>query len=179
MKASFNYHIVLNALLFQCCWFLAIFSQWYWALVLLLVMVGHTYQTSGHKWKDLKLCAVVSFSGITIDTLFKVSSIYTFGDELLLTPRSIPLWLCILWVAFSLTLNHSLKWLVSRAAWFVLGCAVAGPLSYIAGRSNGVINFSNASLVFISIEWIVIALLTLFLTSPSLVYKRMARRLQC
>lgn len=176
MKTQQTQHIMINAILFQCCWFLAIFSDWYWAAIPLLLMLVHIYRVSSRKLHELKLAVVIAFSGITIDTLFKVSGIYSFGDVLLITERSIPVWLCILWLGFALTVNHSLNWLVKKAPWFVIGCAVAGPISYSTGRAKGVIEFSNQSLGLISIEWVVIALITIYLSSPQVFTKFTVRR---
>jgi len=169
-------HMLINAVLFQCCWFLAIFSDWYWAVMPLLLMVIHIYRISACKLYELKLAVVIAFTGITIDTLFKVNGIYSFGNELLLTERSVPIWLAILWVGFALTINHSLNWLVKKAPLFIVGCAIAGPISYSAGRANGVIDFSNQSLVIISIEWVVIALTATYLANPSVLNKLYLRR---
>lgn len=176
MKNQRTRNMVINAVLFQCCWFLAIFSEWYFALIPLLLMGVHVYQISPRKLSELKLVAMIGFTGITIDTLLKVSGIYSFGDVLLVTERSIPVWLCILWVGFALTLNHSLNWMVKKAPLFIVGCAIAGPVSYSAGRANGVIEFTNASLVLISMEWIVISLVTLYLANPKLRRRFYVRR---
>ncbi|UZE97773.1 DUF2878 domain-containing protein [Alkalimarinus alittae] len=176
MKNQQTQHIVINAVLFQCCWFLAIFSEWYWAVMPLLLMILHNYLISPRKLNELKTVAVIAFSGITIDTLFKVSGIHSFGDVLLLTERSVPIWLCVLWVGFALTVNHSLNWLVKKTPLFIVGCAIAGPMSYSAGRANGVIDFSNQSLALISIEWIAIALITIYLVRPQALNKFMVRR---
>lgn len=176
MKNQQTQHIVINAVLFQCCWFLAIFSDWYWAVIPLLLMVAHIYWVSPRKVHEIKLAVVIAFTGITIDTLFKVNGIYSFGDQLLLTDRSIPVWLCILWLGFAMTVNHSLNWLVRKVPWFVVGCAIAGPISYSTGRANGVIDFSNQSLGLICIEWIVIALITIYLASPKVLSRFMVRR---
>lgn len=176
MKNQPTQQIVINAILFQCCWFLAIFSEWYWAVIPLLLMIAHVYWISSRRLHELKLVIAIAFSGITIDTLFKVSGIYSFGDDLLLTERSIPIWLCTLWLAFALTINYSLSWLVKKSPLFILGCAIAGPISYSAGRANGVIEFSNQSLGLIAIEWIVIALLTIYLVTPQILTRCMARR---
>ena len=176
MKNKETHHIVMNAVLFQCCWFLAIFSDWYWAVIPLLLMVAHIYRVSPRRLHELKLAVVIAFSGITIDTLFKVTGIYSFGDALLLTDRSIPVWLCILWFGFAMTVNHSLNWLVKKAPWFVVGCAIAGPISYSTGRAIGVIDFSNQSLGLISTEWIVIALIAIYVASPRIHNKFMVRR---
>lgn len=176
MKNQQTQHMIINAVLFQCCWFLAIFSEWYWAVIPLLLMITHIYWISPRKFHELKIVAVIAFLGITIDTLFKVSGIHSFGDVLLLTGRSIPIWLCILWIGFALTVNHSLNWLVKKTPWFIVGCAIAGPMSYSAGRANGVIDFSNQSLVLIAIEWIAIALITIYLLRPQALNKFMERR---
>lgn len=163
-----KYNLFFNALLFQCCWFLAIFSHWYWAVIPLLIMIAHLYLESSSKLLDLKLFVVIAFSGITIDTIFSVNNIYTFNEGLLLSDRSIPIWLCILWGSFALTLNHSLGWMLKKGPLFILGCAIAGPVSYVVGRTNGVISFSDDYIILIAFEWILIALITLRLVESPL-----------
>ena len=164
MKTPTKTHLVINAVLFQVIWFLAIFTEWYWAFLALIALASHTYAISSNRMQDLKLLVVIGFTGITIDTFFKVNGLYSFGGELSLTERSVPLWLCTLWCGFALTLNYSLNWMVKKPSLFIIGCAVAGPVSYSAGRANGVIDFADSSLLVLSAEWMFIAVLTLYLS---------------
>ena len=119
---------------------------------------------------------VIAFMGITIDTLFTLNGVYQFNSyDLLLTERSIPIWLCILWVSFAMTLSSSLKWLIEKGAWFALACAIAGPVSYWVGRQNGVVMFSDSVVWILSLEWMLVGLLAVKIINPS-VFSNMKSR---
>ena len=48
-------HTLINALLFQVCWFLAIFGEWYWVIPPLALLLGHFYLTASRLNEDIKL----------------------------------------------------------------------------------------------------------------------------
>ncbi|MBS0367142.1 MAG: DUF2878 domain-containing protein [Proteobacteria bacterium] len=55
-----------------------------------------------------------------------------------------PLWILALWVAFALTLNRSMRWLLGRPVLAVVFGAIGGPLAYAAaGRLAHAVAFAS------------------------------------
>jgi hypothetical protein len=157
------YANIINAVLFQFCWFLAVFGGWMWVLPALAIMGMHYFASIRDVVLDIRLPLVIGGAGMVMDGLFGTHGIYAFGPEpMLSTPVAVPVWLCLLWIAFGLTLTRSLAWLMRRSGLFILLCAVAGPLAYLAGRQTGVIGFSDNAVAGLVLEWLLIAMLALW-----------------
>ncbi len=154
-------HVIVNGLLFQLCWVLAIFSEPMYALLTLVVLIAHYVMSSVDLLTDLQVPTLVLITGVTIDSLFTLAGVYSFtAREGAMAAITLPVWLVILWVAFALTLTRSLAWMVRKGMWFIVACAVAGPLSYLTGRSAGAIYFDNPALTLIAIEWAAVGFCT-------------------
>ena len=54
-----------------------------------------------------------------------------------------PAWIIILWVGFSLTVNHSLKWLIAHPLLPALTGAIAAPITYFAGIKIGAVVYTE------------------------------------
>jgi hypothetical protein len=70
---------------------------------------------------------------------------------------SAPWWMVTLWMAFATTLNHSLRWLMSRAWIAALAGAIGGPLAYLAGAELGALTIARRfpALLLIAAVWAV------------------------
>ena len=156
---------LINALLFQSCWFFAILSEWYFALSALLVLLIHLAfsiklsKTETHPipWARLTFIGCV---GITLDSLLMNANVYGFDQSSeQIVDIMVPNWLLIIWFAFVFTLRSSLYWLLTKHYWFIISCTLLGPISYLAGRRFGAIQFDDISVLFIAIEWLVIGFL--------------------
>ena len=134
---------IVNALAFQCCWFLAVLAITEIALAALVIaLVVYFYCLN---MEDKNICfmamALITFSivGYIGDSLiaWKTGLIYSrnFG-------MFAPIWLLVLWLAFSTTLVFSMKWIFIKP-WLtiVIGLCIA-PMSYVAG-----IHLSNSHFI--------------------------------
>ncbi|KZY27863.1 DUF2878 domain-containing protein [Oleiphilus sp. HI0086] len=159
---------LLNAVLFQSCWFLAILSDWYLALCAFALLLVHFVRTNASTHNSLKLLYIACI-GILIDSLLMHLGVYQFPNpELRTNDFIIPLWLIIMWCAFTLTLLSSLQWFLAKPYFFICLCCISGPASYLAGRHFGALHFADASLIFIILEWFVVGVLctAIFPSSP-------------
>jgi hypothetical protein len=171
MKALYaNKHNISNAVLFQFCWFTAILGEWYLALIPLVVMFVHLVFI---KATGLFILIVLSLIGMTFDSIYHYLGVYQFAPDTVFIPLlNIPLWLSMLWLAFCMTLPVSLAWMLRKPYLFVLGCSLLGPVSYMAGRRFGVLEFSDSNAWFLILEWSVFSLIALiFLFSKLTVSK--------
>jgi hypothetical protein len=66
-----------------------------------------------------------------------------------------PYWMLSLWIAFATTLNHSLRWLMSRPAAAGLAGLIGGPLAYLAGAKLGALTLVTpaTTLPIIALLW--------------------------
>lgn len=150
-------HTVFNAAAFQGAWLdllvfhsgLAVFF-----IGLLGIQLFGVFKAN-LRYLLLPLLAVFCL-GVLLDSLFSFLALYSFNGSALLAPM-IPSWLVLLWVAFALSLPISFSWLLNKPSLAIGVFTCMAPLSYIAGRHIGVIEFSNGTILFISLAWAVIA----------------------
>jgi hypothetical protein len=90
------------------------------------------------EWKLLGAAAVI---GLVVDTTLAATDLIRFSSAW--TFPLAPAWMLALWVAFATTLNHSLRWLMSRPAAAALGGALGGPLAYLAGEKIGALSLNT------------------------------------
>lgn len=162
-----QYRNIINGILFQLIWLSVIKGFTLLGLALLSVMFIHYLfyllrDADRIVAANLLFCLKVAVVGITVDTLYTLSSFYSFPSYEHHQLGVIPSWLCMLWVGFSLTLTMSLHFIVVKERLFKILCTIFGPLSYLAAREYGAIDFSNAVLLFIAIEWLVIGAVIIY-----------------
>ena len=79
--------------------------------------------------------------GVGIDSLLSVLGVFQFGPSLFF----IPLWLVLLWAAFTTTLFLSLE-IVGRSKWVAAICgALAFPFNYAVGERLGAVCFGTSN----------------------------------
>lgn len=162
-------HVIMNAILFQLCWFSAILIEWYIALIPLIVMIVHIISLRHNTRLSIKPLILLSMMGIVMDSILKYVGVYDFSDTTALLPfLDLPLWLAVLWFNFCFTLSISLEWLLRKPLVFTLACMLMGPVSYLAGRRFEVVAFSDSNLWILSLEWLIFALISLFVLLPKL-----------
>ena len=93
--------------------------------------------------------------GVGIDSLLTVLGVFQFGP----TISFIPLWLVLLWAAFTTTLFLSLE-IVGRNKWIAAICgALAFPFNYAVGERLGAVSFGmtdNLTLAALSMIWAIV-----------------------
>lgn len=143
--------LLLNAVLYQSIWFIAILggTRYLWCGVLLL---GVHFVFSSKRKADALLMLCILMMGLVIDGLLKYSGFFSFNND----QFPLPLWLMMIWVAFATLPHHSLNWLKGRPLLSVLLGAVGGPLAYWAGIRLGAASFGFSlpfSLLMLGIIW--------------------------
>ena len=93
--------------------------------------------------------------GVGIDSLLTVLGVFQFGPTIFF----IPLWLVLLWAAFTTTLFLSLE-IVGRSKWVATICgALAFPFNYAIGERLGAVSFGmtdNLTLAALSTIWAIV-----------------------
>ncbi len=125
--------LVANALMFQACWLGFVagapHGRWWIGFALLLPFALWQLRISRSPRADVLLVGVAALLGFAVDSAFVQGGLMRFSAPVP-WPGFAPVWIVGLWMAFALTLNHSLRFLRQRPALaLVLGTA-AGPLAY-------------------------------------------------
>ena len=128
---------LFNVVAYQLAWFAVLIGAargqaWVGALVALLVCAVHLWQRrDAIEWRLMGACIAI---GALVDgVLGGTGQVHYAGWSF----PAAPYWMLSLWLAFATTLNHSLRWLMTRPMLAVLVGAVGGPLAYLAGAKLG------------------------------------------
>lgn len=149
-----TWQVIVNALLFQATWLsAALLSDAVAGLCLIILFASLAFSVMPLRAMLLGITWAV-LSGFTMDGFFNYVQIYGFdGSRAALPLTDMPVYLLIMWMGFAASLYVSLNWLVLNKTLFIFSCAVMGPLSYIAGRQLGIIQFDNAHIVLMVFAW--------------------------
>lgn len=134
-----------NVLGYQAVWFAAVAGAghglwWPGPLAAVLFAAGHFGWATGAAGRaaDLRLAAVAALCGLLLDGTFAYTGLVDYAprgaDAVSLPPGGAPLWILSMWMAFALTLRHSLAAVCRRPALTALLGAVFGPLAYLGAE---------------------------------------------
>lgn len=157
---SLNYSNLLNFILFQVVWFVCVIYQnpgLYLAIPCILVLLLTSSLAHRSLLSDIKLVALLSLLALLVD-----GTLISSGIFILNSPENPAYWLLVIWIGFSLTLNHSLKPIVKQPVLAAISGAIFGPLAYHAGMLMGGIQFGLPAYYIyplLSIIWCLLMLL--------------------
>ena len=127
-----------NLLGYQAAWFIAVgFAARGLAwpgVVACLGFAAISWWISPIRRSDLRLVGAALACGLLLDGVLAASGWLDYAAPLPALPG--PAWIATLWVAFAMTLQHSLQWLLARPLAAVLFGAIGGPMAYW-GASRG------------------------------------------
>ena len=151
---------LINFLLLQIAWLAGILGAAnnmanIGVLTMLLCLGIHFWRLPKHQMKDeVALVARCLALGFVIDSALIQTHLMIYASPGVLGSIS-PLWMCLLWAALGITLNHSLSWL-KKSYWLaaILG-GITGPLSYLAGIKLGAGTMPNQlnTLIALGLIW--------------------------
>lgn len=134
MFSKINTKFLINALGFQIVWLICVQgNSLHAALAILSLLVLHALIVKPKVKASLFLLAF-SVIGFTGDNLIAhaVDVSYVSQSPVYEMPLVLPIWLLCLWIAFSTTMNHSMRWLF-KSPYIALLIGFLAPISYIAG----------------------------------------------
>ncbi len=137
-------NFVVNATLFQICWFACVIGGAkgvIWPAILSFSALAiFQLRPSRRAKSDLKLLFASLVLALIVDSTW-----IHLGWIKYSTPVPFefitPLWIALLWMAFSITLNHSLTWINKHPLLAPVLGAMGGVLSYWAGIRLGAVTF--------------------------------------
>lgn len=161
--------LIINFILFQLAWFSCVIGAgkgmpWLGAIVTMLVLIWHLYQAKTVK-AELLLMLYALLIGATYDqsmlSLGYISYISNGWSNAI-----VPVWILALWLAFTSTLNVSLRWMRNKHSIAVFFGAVGGPMAYLGAEKLGAVILHGASsYIALSIGWAVITPVLLLISS--------------
>lgn len=153
--------LLINGFLFQIVWFCCVLGQNLLAVpaVCLFVIIHFKYFAKVNEWQ---LLIIVPSLGMALDYVLQSVGVFTTYAE------PLPLWLLALWIAFSLTLCHSLQLLAKNYVIASVAGAIGGAMSYIGACKLGVADLllrtEQAALIF-AVEWAILMPLLLVVSN--------------
>ena len=149
-----------NIAAYQIAWFACVLGAandlaWAGAALAIVVTALHLALAT-NVGAELKLIAAAAAVGLLVDSALArtgeiawIAGIWAEGWA--------PYWMLALWIAFATTLNHSLRWVMSRRSVAVVLGAVGGPLAYLAGTKLGALEMPSpeTALPLIALAWAV------------------------
>lgn len=154
---SFNFYNVVS---FYIVWYLCILGASFHyerlAVVISLGLILLHYFLSKTKKVDLFYLILFVVIGFIVDRLFLHYSVLSYPqDTLIWNLFGVPLWILMLYVGFSTTMNHSLLFVGKKPfTSFVLG-GIGGAVCYKLAAFRGVVDFplGYLSIAIIGIYW--------------------------
>lgn len=161
--------IIANFILFQMAWLACVLSAgkgmpWLGVLITMAILAWHLSQT-----KSVKAEIILMLCALLIGAIYD-QSMLSFGYIGYLNngwnSAIVSVWILALWLAFTSTLNVSLRWMRNKQLIAIVFGAIGGPIAYLGAQKLGaVILCGTKSYIALSIGWAVITPILLLLSS--------------
>ncbi|MDX5299977.1 MAG: DUF2878 domain-containing protein [Gammaproteobacteria bacterium] len=144
---------LINVALFQAGWFLCVLYPSALSAAFGLALVGvHSALQRPHWAPELRIIGLLSLPGLLLDSLLLGTGVLAVvGSD----SSIIPLWLVAIWLLFSATLTHSLRWMIQRPYLPWIAGPIGGPLAYMAAERLGAITINETpfGLIALALGW--------------------------
>jgi hypothetical protein len=155
---------IANAVSFQLVWIAAVAGAangiWWSGPLAALLFAAWQLPLSPCPRADLKLMAAAAALGFAIDSLLVYFDLLVFQSPVP-WPQAAPIWIVSMWIAFALTLNHSLSSLKRHPLLAVALGLLGGPLAYwVAATAWNAVDLNGSVLLPLLVIGIVWALVT-------------------
>lgn len=155
---------IANAVSFQLVWLATVAGAanglWWAGPLAALMFAAWQLPLSAQPKADLKLMLCAAAAGFVIDSLLVIAGLLRFETAVPWSGLA-PVWIVSLWVAFALTLNHSLSALKQRPTLAVGLGLVGGPLAYwVAASAWKAVQLGPSAVVALAVIGLVWALAT-------------------
>jgi len=140
---------IVNYLLFQAGWFVTVLSAaaglvWIAAIYCALLLAVHFgWVMAEHRRREAILIASAVGIGIIGDSAIALAGLLTFASPWPFADWFTPLWMMILWVNFTTTINSSLSWMHGRMGLAILFGITGGASAYLGGHLLGAMVVSS------------------------------------
>jgi hypothetical protein len=132
-------HPAVNFVGFYACWLACVLGGDEWILIPLGLITLH-FVFVDNKQREISFSLAACFFGLLVDSALSVSGVFVFANDALM-----PLWLGVLWLAFSTTFNRGLAFLQGRVGLTFALAGVGGASSYVSGYYLGAVDFGYST----------------------------------
>ncbi|MEO6155774.1 MAG: DUF2878 domain-containing protein [Thermomonas sp.] len=151
---------------YQLVWFAIVISasrgQPWWGIASALVFVILQFHYSTHRVADTRALIAAFICGFLLDGALAATGWLQYASPMISLPA--PVWILSLWLAFAMTLNHSMAFLRGKPVMAAFLGGIGGPLAYLsAARGFDAVIFAAPAwhaLTLLALGW-AIALATL------------------
>lgn len=144
-----------NLVGYQLVWFAIVISaargQPMWGIATAMAFIALQFRFSSRRAADARALLAAFICGFLLDGALSAAGWLVYASPLLSLPA--PVWILALWMAFAMTLNHSMAFLRGRPVLAGLLGGIGGPMAYL-GAARGF-----DAVVFTPPAWHAIALL--------------------
>ena len=150
---------LLNAAGYQAVWIVAVLAAArgapHWGVLAAAGFVLVQWAFSAARRADALLAAAALLTGVLLDGALAASGWMRYAAAQ--PALGAPAWILAIWVAFALTLGHSLRFLQRRPRAAALLGAIGGPLAYVGAGELGAVAFDAPvpALVALALAWAV------------------------
>ena len=152
-----------NLISYQLAWLAVILSaarDAAWVGIAIALALAAVHVRLRRDLRELRAIGLAVLIGLLVDSTLALTGQVRFASAW--PPGLAPFWMLSLWMAFATTLNHSLRWLMTRPVVAALGGASGGPLAYLAGAKLGALTLLTPAMTLsiIALLW-TLAMVTL------------------
>lgn len=133
-----NFWPIFQFVSFQLIWILGVFFKNEYLAIMISILALHFVLSPSPKHDMMVL--PIAIAGFVLDLALIQLGVFYF--------EAFPIWLMIIWMAFVLSLGHSLQWL-QRYSFYIVSIisSISGMLSYWAGNRFEAVQFPNGVLL--------------------------------
>ncbi len=141
-----------NAIWFQITWLVCVLGRDAFTPLVVALIALHFTLVASPRQEAAELAPIVAL-GVVVDSLLSALGVFDFGAQL------VPIWLCLLWVAFATTLTRAFAFLGKRYWLAALVGGVAVPFNYGAGAGFGAVSLpldTTTTALVLMVVWAVL-----------------------
>lgn len=147
-----NLSVILNFILFQLSWFACVIGAskqmpWLGVVVVFVSILIHLSHAKNIRAEMILLLASLLIGGL-FDQLMQSTGLISYASHGW-SAALVPIWILALWLAFTTTLNVSLRWMRGHLLIAILFGLIGGPLAYLGAEKLGAIVFNHPFLHYI------------------------------
>lgn len=161
--------LIINFTLFQLAWFACVIGAgkdmpWLGVIVTALALSWHLYKAKNLKAELLLMLCALAIGASYDQSMLSLGYINYLNNGW--SNDIVPVWILALWLAFSSTLNVSLRWMHNKYLVAIIIGAIGGPSAYLGAEKLGAVVLHGAtSYIALSIGWAVITPLLLVIAT--------------
>ncbi len=144
---------IYNALSFNVIWLTSVFYGNALIFVSIFLLLVHFLLVDNLQY-EFRTVGVIATCGIAVDSLLTLFGVYSF-DVSQVSFLGLPLWLIVLWLGFSVTINHSFSFVSKSLLFQLIMGFILLPLNYFYGYKLNAVNFNYSVIHTLSILAIV------------------------